>query len=106
MAQAHKSAHQLRVPVKRYPAIAACLERGLGRSDLQRGLGALLELEGATSEEEVAERSEDVAELRLRQDGRACERARNPSVTDHVAKRSSLRLEVLPTRSHATALQP
>jgi hypothetical protein len=65
MAQANTSARQLRVPVKRYPAVAACLERRLGRSDLQRGLGALLELEGVTREEEVAERSEDVAELRL-----------------------------------------
>jgi hypothetical protein len=65
MAQAHTSAHQLRVPVKRYPAIAACLERGLSRSDLQRELGALLELEGVTSEEEVAERSEHVAKLRM-----------------------------------------
>jgi hypothetical protein len=65
MAQANTSARQLRVPVKRYPAVAACLERGLGRSDLQRGLGALLELEGVTSEEEVAERSEDVAKPRM-----------------------------------------
>jgi hypothetical protein len=65
MAQVHASAYQLRVPVKRYPAVAACLERGLGRSDLQRGLGASLELEGVTCEEEVAERSEDVAELRM-----------------------------------------
>jgi hypothetical protein len=37
----------------------------MGRSDLQRGLGALLELEGVISEEEVAERSEDVAKLRV-----------------------------------------
>ena len=65
MAQANTSARQLRVPVKRYPAVAACPERGLGRSDLQGGLGALLELEGVTSEEEVAERSEDVAKLRM-----------------------------------------
>ena len=65
MAQANTSARQLRVPVKRYPAIAACLEKGLGRSYFQRGLGALLELEGVTSEEEVAERSEDVAKLRV-----------------------------------------
>jgi hypothetical protein len=65
MVQAHTSAHQLRVPVKRYPAVAACLERGLGRSYLQRGLSALLELEGVTREEEVAERSEDVTKLRM-----------------------------------------
>ena len=53
------------MPVKQYPEVAACLERELGRSGLQRGLGALLELEGVTREEEVAKRSEDVAKLRM-----------------------------------------